>query len=150
MLAIKNLQYCLELVDQHDLGPTVFSLLNSCSRQIVLRHKHLQRIMSMIQRVRILSVRIISFILQFIHQTIDADVGNKEVLKKIMYDIVSERGILPECLKIDGITWTDDHGNKVVSLRGGFADIFVGMFAGQKVALKRLRNITQDALQVSV
>lgn len=67
-----------------------------------------------------------------------------------MYDIVSERFLLPECLKIDGIAWTEEHGSKAVSTRGGFADIFVGLYGGQKVALKRLRGIFPEALQVSI
>ena len=75
--------------------------------------------------------------------------GNEEVLKKIMYDIVGERHVIPECLKISGISWTDQHGDKPVSTRGGFADIFVGMFENQDVALKRLRGFLSAELQVN-
>lgn len=47
-------QECIERADWHDLGRTVFSLMNSPFRQVLLNHVDLQRIMSTIQRARIL------------------------------------------------------------------------------------------------
>lgn len=48
------MKYCLEQADRHDLGRTIFSLMNSCSRQAVLGHSQLHQILSTIQRVRAL------------------------------------------------------------------------------------------------
>ena len=67
-----------------------------------------------------------------------------------MYDIVGERHILPECLRVSGISWTSKHGDQPVSTRGGFADIFIGLLDNQQVALKRMRGIPSAERLVSM
>lgn len=75
---------------------------------------------------------------------------NSGSLRKILFNLVEERCVLPATLRVTGVIWNDKEST---GRHGGFADIFRGIYQGEEVALKRLRafsgNATRDALMVS-
>ncbi|KAI5116076.1 hypothetical protein M0805_003833 [Coniferiporia weirii] len=124
----RNFRKCLEKADEHDLGRILYSSMNSCPRQELLNlpDGKLQKVMSMMQRI------------------IDHKVTNCDVLRKILYDIVDERHVLPDCLKLPNITWDDGFQSKPVK-GGGMADIYRGRYNGQILALKRIRSFESNS-----
>lgn len=55
--------------------------------------------------------------------------------------MVEERRVLPECLKVTDIQRDRKNGDGLMSTDGGFADIYLGIYRGVKVALKTLRGV---------
>lgn len=78
-------------------------------------------------------------------QLLERKTGNSAVLRKILFDIVDEYGVLPDCLKVTGITWDPVTGANRVNINGGFADIYKGRLGKETVALKVLKNTNSDS-----